>query len=59
MPVSDAENRLSLMYAAGILPHAKALLMLLLLNQIHLLALFWLKYMPFSYLLCRNTRLRP
>lgn len=25
MPVSDAENRLSLMYAAGILPHAKAL----------------------------------
>lgn len=25
MPVSDAENRLSLMYVAGILPHAKAL----------------------------------
>ena len=51
MPVSDAENRLSLMYVAGILPHAKALLMLLLLNQIHLLALFWLKYMPFFLLI--------
>ena len=25
MPVSDAENRLSLMYVSGILPHAKAL----------------------------------
>lgn len=50
MPVSDAENRLSLMLP--VFCHMqKRFLMLLLLNQIHLLALFWLKYMPFFLLI--------